>query len=307
MAVIMLFIDGVGLGDEAEYNPWVTNPTPHLRELLGGKPLSRRAVGRHGDEVLLLCTDACLGVPGIPQSATGQATIFTGRNAPQAMGAHMSGLPFRRLREWVEQDNLYTQFRDKGWRATFANSYTKEYFERPATKRGWISVTTAAIQSVGGPIRYLPDLLAGRAVYHDVTRRMLKRVVPEVEEIEPEEAARHLLGLAADHDLVVHEFFLSDRAGHKQDPELVAWVTEIYDRYLGEVVRGKKVSDTIVLVSDHGNSEDLRVPIHTENPVPTLVIGDVEAAGSVDDWDLTCIAPLVHRLVERQKKGTSFS
>lgn len=303
MAVILLFIDGVGLGEAAEYNPWVTYATPHLSRLLGDQPLTKQAVGEHGTDVRLLATDATLGVGGIPQSATGQATIFTGRNAPIAMGLHMSGLPFRRLREWVEQDNIYLQFERKGWRATFANSYTKEYFERPATKRGWISVTTATIRSSHEPMRDLSDLLAGNAVYHDLTRRTLRKYLPELEEITPEQAAVDLWHVAESAHLTVHEFFLSDLAGHKQDPELVAWVIEHYDRFLGELVKRKAPQDTIVLVSDHGNSEDLRVKTHTQNPVPTLIIGDREAVQDFpqSSWDLTCIVPLVHHLVERQK------
>lgn len=304
IAVVLLFIDGVGLGETADYNPWVTYPTPHIRKLLGGMPLVKEAAGRHGANLHLLKTDACLGVDGLPQSATGQATIFTGNNAARAMGKHMSGLPFRRLREWVQKDNIYLQFEKKGWKATFANAYTKEYFERPATKRGWVSVTTATIQSSKEPVRFFPELVAGKAVYHDITRKILKKMGADVEEITPEQAANHLWSIAGDYDLVVHEFFLSDRAGHKQDPWLLQYVTHHYDRFLGELVRLKRPEDTIVLVSDHGNSEDLRVKTHTTNPVPTLVIGDVDAILQVNKgaWDLTSIAPLLHQIVLRNKK-----
>lgn len=305
ISVFLLFIDGVGLGDDAEYNPWVTEPTPHVRKWLSGFPLSRRAVGTHGQQVRLLATDACLGVPGLPQSATGQATIFTGRNAPEAMQMHMAGLPFKRLCNWVQEDNIYKQCRRRGWKATFANSYTEEYFKRPATKRGWISVTTAAIQSVPEPVRFLPDLLRGEAVYHDLTRWTLKHHLPEVEEITPEMAALHLLRLGESYDLVVHEFFLSDRAGHKHDPDLVRQVVETLDRFIGMILDSRQEGDTIVIVSDHGNMEDLRVRTHTMNPVPTMVIGDI---GAIEEekvalWNLCCITPLLLRLIERRKKG----
>lgn len=303
IAVILLFIDGVGLGEEAAYNPWTTHDTPNIRRILSGMPLVREAVGKHGESVWLLETDAQLGVKGIPQSATGQATIFTGKNAPRFVGCHMSGLPFKRLREWVMEDNIYLQFQRKGFRATFANSYTPEYFERPATKRGWVSVSTAAITSSGQPVRLLPDLLQGRAVYHDITRKALKRHQPELDEITPEEAAKHLWTIAEEFDLVIHEFFLSDYAGHKQDAELMAWVIETYDRFLGELLRLKKERDTIVLVSDHGNSEDGRTRMHTQNPVPTLVVGDLDAVEETfrQPWDLTAIVPLLTRLAERGK------
>jgi 2,3-bisphosphoglycerate-independent phosphoglycerate mutase len=67
----------------------------------------------------------------------------------------------------------------------------------------------------------------------------------------------------------------------------------------------KGPEDTIVLASDHGNSEDLRVKTHTVNPVPTLVIGDIDAFSEIDTgaWDLTGIAPLLHRIVSRNKNG----
>jgi 2,3-bisphosphoglycerate-independent phosphoglycerate mutase len=298
VAVILLFIDGVGLGEREVYNPWFYYKTPHINELLDGKSLTREAVGKYGNDLLLLSTDAHLGIEGLPQSATGQATIFTGRNAPKAMGSHMSGLPFRRLREWVEQDNIYLQFESKGKRATFANSYTKEYFQRPASERGWISVSTAAICSSNEPIRYMDDLLAGRAVFHDLTRRTLRKYYKDVPEITPEEAARDLWSIAWESNLAVHEFFLSDYAGHKQNKELIEWVVSTYDRFLGELVRLRRGNDVIVLTSDHGNSEDLRVKTHTNNQVPTLIIGDCKVITEEEKahWDLTCIAPLLHRL-----------
>ncbi len=84
--VHIFFMDGVGLGgpDPAQ-NPFVTAELPFLSRLLGradwylqgnGIVSSRRAT--------LIPTDANLGVEGRPQSASGQATILTGRNVPQA-------------------------------------------------------------------------------------------------------------------------------------------------------------------------------------------------------------------------------
>lgn len=301
----MLFIDGVGLGEEADHNPWFKLKTPNLRQILNGKSFTRSAVGKYNEELLVVETDACLGVPGIPQSATGQATIFTGKNAPQWVGAHMSGFPFPRLREWVKEHNFYRQFENRGWRATFANSYTKEFFTRKTTQRGWVSVTTVAIQSSKEPLRTYEDLVKGRAVFHDLTRETLRKHYPDLPEITPEEAARHLLGLALDYDLVVHEFFLSDYAGHKQIPELIQWVVETYDRFLGELVKRKSGKDSIVLVSDHGNSEDLRIKTHTKNPVPTLIVGEAGVTAfeelKREKWDLTCIVPLLSKIVEKQK------
>ena len=199
MSVLLLFIDGVGLGDDAAYNPWAALPTPSLNDLLSGKSLTKAAVGRHGDGVLLLETDARLGVDGLPQSATGQATIFTGRNAPKFLERHMSGLPFQRLRQFVREDNLYLQLEREGFRPAFANSYTEEYFQRKATRRGWKSVSTVAIESATAPVRMTKELLEGKAVFHDLTRRHLQTFRPDIPEITPEQAARHILHLLAEY------------------------------------------------------------------------------------------------------------
>lgn len=301
MAVLLLFIDGVGLGDEADYNPWFSLPTPSLRQILSGQPLTKASVGVHGNDVQLLATDACLGVPGLPQSATGQATIFTGRNAPKFLNRHMSGLPFQRLRQFIREDNLYLQLERAAFRPTFANAYTEEYFQRETVRRGWMSVTTVAIKRAKATIRFMDDLRKNKAVYHDLTRAHLRAQVPSMPKITPEEAADHLLDLLIDYDVVVHEFFLSDVAGHKQTPGLIEWVVETYDRFLGQIVAKKRQDDTVLLVSDHGNSEDLRVKTHTDNPVPTLIVGPAPrlTKKAIDQWDLTDIAPLVLRTVGR--------
>lgn len=301
MAVLLLFIDGVGLGDEEDYNPWHVLPTPALNALFSGHSLTKAAVGRHGRDVHVIATDARLGIEGLPQSATGQATIFTGRNAPQFLQRHMSGWPFKRLRQFIREDNLYLQLERDGFRPTFANCYTEEYFQRKATKRGWMSVSTVAIDSAAAPIRMTHDLCKNRGVFHDFTREHLQRFRPDIPTITVEEAADHLLDLLADYDVVVQEFFLSDIAGHRQPPGLMEWVVETYDRLLGHIATKKRAADSVIVVSDHGNSEDLRVKTHTMNPVPTIIIGPMPPISEEElaKWDLTDIVPLIGTLVRK--------
>ncbi|MBI3975273.1 MAG: metalloenzyme, partial [Armatimonadetes bacterium] len=92
MAVLLLFLDGVGLGEEdPQHNPWVRAPTPALRALLGRPLAGQERIERDG--VLLIPTDATLGVPGLPQSATGQTALLTGLNAPALIGRHVTAYP----------------------------------------------------------------------------------------------------------------------------------------------------------------------------------------------------------------------
>jgi len=53
-------------------------------------------------------------VPGRPQSATGQATLYTGVNAPAELGRHLVGFPTARLQALI----LRASIEPKARRAT---------------------------------------------------------------------------------------------------------------------------------------------------------------------------------------------
>ena len=72
MKMIFIFIDGFGIGKEdASVNPLANPELPNINYIL--------------NKAGAIPTDACLDVPGLPQSATGQTTIFTGQNASKVL------------------------------------------------------------------------------------------------------------------------------------------------------------------------------------------------------------------------------
>src|SRR4051812_1156663 len=90
MGLVIVFLDGVGLGDDdATRNPLVAAPMPFVRSLLGGAALTRAApfVPLSG-LVTLQPVDATLGIDGLPQSGTGQATLWSGVNVAARLGRH---------------------------------------------------------------------------------------------------------------------------------------------------------------------------------------------------------------------------
>ncbi|MBK8049051.1 MAG: hypothetical protein IPK16_19245 [Anaerolineales bacterium] len=106
--VIFIFLDGVGLGpDDAQINPLAADEFPTLRVLLDGK----RAVentGRLSTRAAELApTDAQLGVRGRPQSATGQAALLTGINAPARLGEHYGPRPDARVRAVLDEGAFF--------------------------------------------------------------------------------------------------------------------------------------------------------------------------------------------------------
>src|SRR5512137_1632702 len=117
VAVIFLFVDGVGAGRrDPDVNP--LSRGDFLLSRFGdgtGAPLPR------GGRAVL--ADACLGVAGRPQSATGQSAILSGENAPAAIGQHLLGFPNARLRNWLEPRSMFRALAAAGRTATFANAY----------------------------------------------------------------------------------------------------------------------------------------------------------------------------------------
>lgn len=249
LKILFVFVDGLGIGsDDPAVNPLAAREKyPSLgRILYGSVPL-----------------DAALGVPGIPQSATGQTALLTGLNAPEIMGRHIEGFPPPRLKELVQEHNIFLKLLAAGKICTFANAYWLDDIALIPARRA--SVTTVATLAAFGGVRGKADLLAGRAVYHDLTREKLRERGYEGPLITPEEAAEHLLGIAEEHDFTLFEFFETDHAGHSGNPEEVARVLEKLDRFSGVLLR---FDGLLIVTSDHGNIEDIAIRTHTTNPVP---------------------------------------
>jgi 2,3-bisphosphoglycerate-independent phosphoglycerate mutase len=289
---LLLFVDGIGLAPASEDNPFATIATPALSALLGGAMTTERIGAGPGWRLAAL--DATLGIDGLPQSATGQTTLFTGVNAAQQLGRHVSAFPGPQLAAILSEWSLLRSVRALGLAGTFANPFTPRYFEEVAAGRRKHSATTLSALAAGRPLRTLGDLAAGRACTWDVTRERFREYAPEAEPVAAAEAGRHLAGLAADYELVLWETFMTDLAGHLRRGWTAAEALERLDGLLAGVLAARSDETTVLLVSDHGNLEEASHGSHTRNPVPLLTIGpDAEAFA-----DLRSIADVTPRLLE---------
>lgn len=272
MSVLVLFLDGVGLGPpDAATNPFARAPTPTLHRLLGGPLTFRGVVDR--PPALLIPTDATLGVPGLPQSATGQTALLCGRNAAALAGRHVTAFPTAELRALLASQSLFARLLANGRRVALANAYTPEYFAAVEQRHLKVGAVTYAAQAAGVPLRTVDDLRAGRAVFHDLTNGRLRTWGYDVPMTSPRESGRRLAAIAADEDVTFFEFFLTDLAAHGRVPITADAVVGMVDDLLGGVLDAAGSPLTVLVTSDHGNVEDDRSPAHTTNPVPTLAIG----------------------------------
>ena len=286
--VCFVFLDGIGLAHAGKTNPFTQARMPTLQRLIGGPMVLERAAERSGDEVLLLPLDACLGIEGLPQSATGQTALFTGINSAAHVGAHVPAYPTTSLRRVIAEHSMLKRAAEQGLRATFANAYSDTYWERVRQRRLRHSASTLAIMAAGLPFRTLGDLRRGHAVYWDITHEVMHRMLDQdIEPVAPRQAGRRLAQLTAAHDLVLFESFLTDLAGHRRLPWPSEDVLETVDGFLAGLLDALPQGATLVLSSDHGNLEDSTTRSHTRNPVPLLAVGpgaqEFRSARSITD------------------------
>lgn len=285
-SVLLFFIDGLGIGERAGNNP--------LANIENVEPLAHfiNEPSHIIFDGVLAPTDARLGVEGRPQSASGQTTILTGVNAPRVLGAHKQGFPNQTLRDVIAEHSIFRQLKRKNIEPNvFANAYTPKFFTE--TPR-WKSATTCAVEAADLQFRRLPDLLGRRAVFHDFSNESLIRENLDVPRFSPADAGAILADLTKANCFTLYEYFITDKIGHAQNfeaakiylPPLAAFVREILQRVDLETT-------TVILTSDHGNIEDLRVRTHTLNDVPTIVWGrrKAEAAGRIKD--LSDVTPTI--------------
>lgn len=261
MKIIFLFVDGLGLRESAADNPVNQEVCPMLWRLLE----------RHSKPI-----DACLGVDGPPQSATGQATMFTGVNCAAAMGKHCEGFPGPGLRKIIEENNLFLELKRRNLSVKFADAYLVDGVDELEMRR-FKSVTTVMALTSPETVSTIDDLVNDEALLQDLTRETIQERYPDIPVIPPQRAAEHLFRIARKFDFTLFEFFQSDIAGHSMDYARACAVLRVYDRFLSALVRYTEAAGlTVVLTSDHGNIEEIGERGHTRNQIPFIAYGPGE-------------------------------
>jgi len=318
--LLLVFLDGVGLapGDPAR-NPLAAARLPRLAALRGGGPPVLEAEGV-GAAATLRGLDATLGVPGLPQSGTGQTALLTGADAPRLFGRHFGPWVPVALRPLVARDSILARARLAGRRVAFANAYPEELLAAAAAAHPQEAGRTrigpgpepagpapaAADDSAGrtarqlgaarlaGPLRAGPPLAAlgagvltrrtpelerGDAVASEIANdgwreRLARAHVPR---ITPDAAGANLARIAAGHDLTLFAHYATDAAGHHRELAPAVTALERVDAFLGAVLDSLPADVLLLVVSDHGNIEDVEAG-HTRNPALCLAAGPGHAA-----------------------------
>lgn len=273
MPVIFLFIDGVGLGGDADWNPFAARHYPGFTTMSGDQPFTEAVSEVEEDSHLFRQIDARLDVDGLPQSGTGQVTLFSGENASKEIGRHFGPFPHTGIKHLLREHSLFQKAQQAGKSCHFINAYPEIFFKKAKKRNRW-SCTTLMAKSAGIPLNTTEDVKAGKAITAGLTQHAWREQLNiDVPAITPEEAAGRLLESSEAYDLTLYEYYLSDKAGHSRDMDYADFVLARYDRFLQYLIENKSPGSTIVLSSDHGNVEDLSTKTHTLNNVPLFVYG----------------------------------
>ena len=272
MAVLFVFIDGVGLGVKGNQNPFSNNRYESFEQLTGGI-FSNKAEEVITADHLFKPIDANLGVEGLPQSGTGQTALFTGRNAAKEIGKHFGPFPHSGIKPFLKKESVFHGVKALGLDPYFLNAYPPIFFKHAQKRNRW-SCTTLMTKSAGLKLNSTEEVLQETALTAEIIQNAWREKLGiDLPKITPTDAAKRALNMLQEKDLLLYEYYLTDKAGHTQKEEDAERVLRPLDEFLQYIIAHKSGNDTLVITSDHGNLEDLSTKTHTRNKVPLFVIG----------------------------------
>lgn len=264
---IMIFLDGVGIGEkDPEKNIFFKKNFSFLNSFFGGVPNLEMPFIENNDKYIFPL-DALMGVEGLPQSGTGQTSLLCGVNAQKELGFHFGPFPHYSQIDLLKEKSLFAFFKKKGKKYYFANAYPKIYFEH-LKKSSRIGAFALAYKLSGSVLNKSLELRRGKALSPEIDNsRWIEKLGYKLKRITPQLAAKRLLRLASENDFVLYEYFFTDHLGHWRYREnLDVWM-DVLDDFLYELLRNLDFNKTtLIIVSDHGNIEDMTIKTHTINP-----------------------------------------
>jgi 2,3-bisphosphoglycerate-independent phosphoglycerate mutase len=322
MRVAWLMLDGVGVGAAHGMNPFSMPQAPVLGHFGVGIALHEPVKATDGSQnrgtslfrlefkqknpgkLIIKAIDATLGIPGLPQSGTGQTTLLTGINAAKLLGYHHGPWPGPTIRPLLE-DSFPVGLAAQGGTVRLLNHYPFRYLEGIA--RGKIrlnAIATAAtlagatLEAKDGETRIPPPLGNPEDMQHTTLEQV-------------REWGREFM--RSDATLNIFDSWWSDHLGHKgssepkdlSEPDKLAPIAlemaqdhvRRLEAFLEGVLEARPADTLLLITSDHGNFEDMGVKTHTFAPVPLVALGP-GALEFANVTDLTGVAPALERVLK---------
>ena len=303
--LIFIFLDGVGIGEPKDKNPFYIAKPDFLPFYRGHLHLP--------DNTPIKPIDPLLGVEGIPQSASGQTSLYTGENIPKILNQHKGSYPNKYMRKIIKEKNLLSRLKKKNRKAVFINAYPvySEFFTAkhlqirpsgelhfsetfPAMFKRRISVTSCMMVAALQTPFDEKDVQAEKTVFQEFSNRWLIEKGLQLPEFSPEKAAEILFQASRKQDFLLYEYFQTDLYAHRHNFDDQVELIKNLNRLVKKLVSLMDTQeDTLLITSDHGNLEDCSTKTHTLNPVPLLVWGNQNLQLRDDIDNLTDVTPAI--------------
>ncbi|HLG32832.1 MAG TPA: alkaline phosphatase family protein [Ignavibacteriaceae bacterium] len=293
--VLMVFLDGIGIGKkDYQFNPFFKYGFKAFKEIFGEIP-SLENPRLMNDNIYLFPSDATLELPGLPQSGTGQTSLFCGFNAPKFVGKHFGPYPYSTTIPLLEEKNILVRYRRLKKKSFFANAYPEVFFNYINSGRSRLGVTAMTCMVSGINFNSIAEVKAGEALTAEMTNeRWNKKLGYNLPVLNPESAAIRLLKIAASNDFTLYEYYLTDHIGHRRLGEEFEKIFDEVDRFLLTIITElDNTSMTLIICSDHGNLEDLSTKTHTLNPALMITAGLFSKEISASVKDITDVTPSI--------------
>jgi len=299
----MIFIDGVGLGKEdPQINPFMAGNLPTLNALTNGKKWTTNTGHQFTDRAIFIPTDPRMGIPSRPQSATGQATIVTGKNIPALVGRHYGPKPNPQIREILDDDNIFKQLISHGKSTALLEAYPPGWHKGITSGKNLPASYQYALMSAGLSCFNADDLKAGKALSGDWTGKGWKTQLgfDDIPEYMPQEAGKRMVHLSRNYDFAFMSHWLTDVVGHRGKIDEAIELLETFDGVIeGVLAEWQDNEGVVIITSDHGNIEEIGNRRHTTNDIPTVFIGDHKSDFAEGFTDLTgYVKPILELLLD---------
>ncbi len=270
----MIFLDGVGIGEKnPDKNPFFQKSFQFFNQVFGETPhLNNQSISK--ERKYIFPVDACMNIKGLPQSGTGQTSIYCGVNASAELGYHFGPYAHSALKPIIKEKNIFQTFKEKEFKVAFANAFPQVFFDYLNSGKTRINVTSVMAMDSGIKFNDINDLKKGNALSAEITnRRWVEKLNYDISIIDPVIAARRLMNIATQNDFTLFEYFHTDHIGHgRLNPDKDQLLSDL-DRFLYYVLDNIRDEITLIICSDHGNLEDISVKGHTLNPALGISAG----------------------------------
>lgn len=296
--VLLIFLDGIGLGsDDGTVNPFAIAHTPTLHALTNGQRWVTGLPVTQSARATFIPTDANMGIPGKPQSASGQAAILTGLPVPALIGGHYGPRPNETIRDLISQHSFFTTVLQGGGTAALLEGYPPHWHDGINSGKRLRSSYQQAAHVAGLPIFEERHIYSGDALAVDWTGHGWRTELGYTDTplYTPQEAGQLMVQLSRRYTFSFFPHWLTDTVGHRGTVADGVTLLETFDGVMAGVLEAWRDDEGLILItSDHGNMEDMSHGKHTENAVPTLVIGTGHAEVASGIHSLADLVPAMH-------------